>query len=68
MGMLHIGEEWYRLALCAQAACLNIGRSLAPLQLAVGISGGSQIVSDALCAGMAAGPGCITVQVAAERA
>jgi hypothetical protein len=29
----------------------------------VGISGGIQVVGHALCAGMAAGPGCITVQV-----
>jgi hypothetical protein len=59
-----IGEVWYRLAaLCALAACPNIGRSLAPLQLAVGISGGSQIAGPALRAGMLAGPGCITVQV-----
>jgi hypothetical protein len=59
-----IGEVWYRLAaLCALAACPNAGRSLAPLQLAVGISGGSQIVGHALRAGMAADPGCITVQV-----
>jgi hypothetical protein len=59
-----IGEVWYRLAaLCALAACPNIGRSMAPLQLAVGISGGSQIVGHALRAGMAADPGCVTVQV-----
>jgi hypothetical protein len=59
-----IGEVWYRLtALCALAACPNIGRSLAPLQLAVGISGGSQIVGHALRAGVLADPGCITVQV-----
>jgi hypothetical protein len=37
-----IEEVWCRLAaLCALAACPNIGRSLAPLQLAVAISGGS---------------------------
>jgi hypothetical protein len=59
-----IGEVWYRLvALCALATCPNAGRSLAPQQLTVGISGGSQIVSHALRAGMAANPGCITVQV-----
>jgi hypothetical protein len=59
-----IGEVWYRLAaLCALAACPNISRSLAPRQLAVGISGGSQIVGHALRAGTLAGPGCITVLV-----
>jgi hypothetical protein len=55
---------WHRLAaLSALAACPNAGRSLAPLQLAVGISGGSQVVGHALRAGMAADPGCITVPV-----
>jgi hypothetical protein len=59
-----IGEVWYWLgALCALAACPNARRSLAPLQLAVSISGGSQIVSHALRAGMVADRGCITVQV-----
>jgi hypothetical protein len=59
-----IGEVWYRIAaLCALAACPNAGRSLAPLQLAVGISGSSQIVGHALRTGMAADPGCITVQI-----
>jgi hypothetical protein len=59
-----IGEVWCRLAaLCALAACPNAGRSLAPLQLAVGISGSSQIVGHALRTGMAADPGCITVQI-----
>jgi hypothetical protein len=59
-----IGEVWYRLAaLRALAACPNAGRCLAPLKLAVGISGGSQIVGHALRAGMTADPGCTTVQV-----
>jgi hypothetical protein len=35
-----IGEVWCRLAgLCALSACADVGRDLAPLQLAVGISG-----------------------------
>jgi hypothetical protein len=59
-----IGEVWYRLAaLCALAACPNAGSSLAPLQVAVGVPGGSQIVGHALRAGISADPGCITVQV-----
>jgi hypothetical protein len=59
-----IGEVWCRLAaLCALAACPNAGRSLAPQQLAVGISGNSQIVGHTLRAGMATSPGCIAVQV-----
>jgi hypothetical protein len=61
---ISIGEVWHRLAvLCALVACPNAGRSLAPLHLAMGILGGSQIVGHALRAGMAAIPGCITVQV-----
>jgi hypothetical protein len=59
-----IREVWDWLSVrCALAACPIAGRSLAPLQLAVGISGGSQIVGHALRAGMAADLGCITVQV-----
>jgi hypothetical protein len=59
-----IGEFWYRLAaLCTLAACPDAGHSLAPLQVAVGVSGGSQIAGHALCAGIAADLGCVTVQV-----
>jgi hypothetical protein len=55
---------WYRLAaLCALAAYPNAGRSLAPQQLAVGISGGSQVVGHTLRAVTAVEPGCITAQV-----
>jgi hypothetical protein len=62
--LIATGEVWYQLAaLCALAACPNAGHSLAPLQLAVGISDGSQIVGHAMRAGMAADPGYITVQV-----
>jgi hypothetical protein len=58
--LIAMGEVWYRLAsLCTLAACPNAGRSLPPLQFAAGISGGSKIMH----AGMAADPGCITVQV-----
>jgi hypothetical protein len=56
------GEAWYRLAaLCALAACPVHG--LAPLQLVVGIRGGSQNVGHALRAGVAANPGCVRVDV-----
>ena len=59
-----IGEAWLRLAsLCAMAACPNAGRSLAPLQLGVGVSGGSQIIGQAIAAGITADPQCVTVQL-----
>ena len=59
-----IGQVWYRpAALCALAACPNAGSGLAPLQVAVGIRGGSQVVGHALRAGMSADPGCVTVQI-----
>jgi hypothetical protein len=59
-----IGEVWYRLAaLCALAACPEAGSSLSPLQVGVGVGGGSQIVGHALRAGIAADPGCVTLQI-----
>jgi hypothetical protein len=59
-----IGEVWYRLAgLCALATCKDVGQSLAPLQLAVGVPGGAQIVGHALAAGIAAEPDCVTLQL-----
>jgi hypothetical protein len=59
-----VGEVWYRLAaLCALAACPEASRTLSPLQVAVGVRGGSQVVGHALRAGMAAAPASVTVQV-----
>jgi hypothetical protein len=59
-----IGEVWYRLAgLCALATCKDVGQSPAPLQLAVGVPGGAQIVGHALAAGIAAELDCVTVQL-----
>jgi hypothetical protein len=59
-----VGEVRCRLAaLCAPAACPNAGRSLVPLQVAVSVPGGSQIVGHALRAGLSADPSCATVQV-----
>jgi Reverse transcriptase (RNA-dependent DNA polymerase) len=59
-----MGEVWLRLAgLCAMAACPGAGLALAPLQLGVGIAGGSQCLAHAVRAGIAADPGCVTVQV-----
>jgi hypothetical protein len=59
-----VGEVWYRLAaLCALAACPSAGSSLVPLQVAVGVPGGSQIVRHTLRAGFSAYPSCVTVQV-----
>lgn len=59
-----IGEAWMRLAgLCAMAACPDAGRTLAPLQLGVGVSGGSHIIGHAISAGIAADPECVTIQL-----
>jgi hypothetical protein len=59
-----IGKVWYRLAaLCALAACQEAGSSLSPLQVGVGVRGGSQIVVHALRAGIAADPGCVAVPI-----
>ena len=59
-----IGETWVRLAgLCAMAASPGIGPGLAPLQLGVGVRGGSQCMGHAIRAGIAADPGCVTVQL-----
>jgi hypothetical protein len=59
-----IGEVWLRLAgICAMAALPEIGQALAPLQLGVGIRGGNQCVGHAIRAGIAADPGCVTVQL-----
>ena len=52
-----IGEVFFRLAgLCAMAARPGAGRALAPLQLGVGVKGGSQIIGHALSSGIAADP------------
>jgi hypothetical protein len=59
-----IGEAWLRLAgLCAMGACPEIGPSLAPLQLGVGVKGGSQCMGHAIRAGIAADPTCVTAQL-----
>ena len=59
-----VGEVLVRLAgLCAMAACPGAGPALAPLQLGVGVKGGSQIIGHALRSGIAADPGCVTVQL-----
>ena len=52
-----VGEVWYRLAtLCALTACENAGKALAPLQMAVGVSGGLDAVVHALRAALAKDP------------
>ncbi len=44
-----VPEALYRLiSLCALSACVEVGKALAPLQLAVGIKGGAQIVPQAV--------------------
>jgi hypothetical protein len=64
-----IGEIWYRLAgHYALSTCKDVCQSLAPLQLAVGVPGGAQIVSHTLAAGIAAEPDCIKVQLDLQNA
>jgi hypothetical protein len=59
-----IGEVWVRLAsLCAMAACQDAGLALAPLQLGVGVPGGSQSVGHALRSGLSCCPGDVTLQL-----
>jgi hypothetical protein len=49
-----IGEVLYRLTgLCAMTACEELGRSLAPLQLAVGVSGGVEALAHAVRSALA---------------
>jgi hypothetical protein len=58
------GKVWHRLAgQCALAACPDLGRRLVPLQLAVGIPGGHESSATPLAAGIAAEPGCLTMQL-----
>jgi hypothetical protein len=59
-----VGEVFVRLAgLCAMATCPSAGPALAPLQLGVGVKGGSQIIGHALRSGITADPECVTVQL-----
>jgi hypothetical protein len=59
-----IGEAWLRLAgLCAMGACPGVGPALAPLQLGVGVRGGSQCMGHAIRAGIAEDPSRVTVQL-----
>jgi hypothetical protein len=59
-----IGEAWLRLAgLCAMKATPGVGPALAPLQLGVGVRGGSQCMGHSIRAGIAADPACVTVQL-----
>jgi hypothetical protein len=59
-----IGEVLVRLAnLCAMAACQDAGPALAPLQLRVGVPGGSQSVGHALRSGLSCCPGDVILQL-----
>lgn len=59
-----IGEVWARLvSMCAMAACPNIGPSLAPLQVGVGVRGGAQVLGHAIRAGVKAHPEDVTLQL-----
>jgi hypothetical protein len=64
-----IDDDWYRLAgLCALPTCKDVGQNLAPLQLAVVVPGGAQIMGHALAAGIATQPGSLTVQLDLQNA
>ena len=59
-----VGEVWQRLAsLCALAKVSAVGAALAPLQLGVGVSGGSQALGHAMRAGVHRDEGIVTIQV-----
>ena len=59
-----IGEVWARLmSMCAMAACPQIGPSLAPLQVGVGVRGGAQCLGHAIRAGVLQHPDHVTVQL-----
>jgi hypothetical protein len=59
-----MGEVWYRsTCLCALAASNVVGPSLAPLQLAVGVSWGAQICGHASQLGAVADLSCVAVQL-----
>ena len=45
------------------ASCPGAGQALAPLQLGVGVRGGSQIIGHALSSDIAADPDCVTLQL-----
>ena len=62
-----IGEVWYRLAgLCAITALEGIGRTLAPLQLCVGVPGGAEAAGLAVTAALAADPAAMVLSVDVE--
>jgi hypothetical protein len=50
-------------ALFALAACADVGAVLVPVQLAVAVFGGSQVLTHALRAGIAEDPKCATLKV-----
>ena len=58
-----VWEVWQRLAsLCALAKVSAVGAALAPLQLGVGVSGGSQALGHAMRAGVHSDEGIVTLQ------
>jgi hypothetical protein len=57
-----IGEVWLA-GLCAMAACPDTVPVLAPVQLGVGVPGGSQCVGHALRAGLFCCPNDVTLQL-----
>jgi hypothetical protein len=62
--LIAIGEVYFRLTgLCFLAACPDAGRALAPLQVSVGMSGGSRAAAHAITAGMANGADIVTMKL-----
>ena len=59
-----VGEVWLRLAsLCALAKMSPVGTALAPHQLGVGVSGGSQSLGHAMRVGLHTDEGMVSLQV-----
>ena len=64
-----IGEVWLRLVgQCAMAVSADLGKRMAPLQMGVGVSGGTQCVGHAVKAGIAAHPDQVPLQIDCKNA
>jgi len=64
-----VGEAWYRLAmLCAAIAVAETGRALAPLQLGVGVSGGTEALAHAVRTALDADPLTVVISIDAANA
>jgi hypothetical protein len=66
---LAISEAWVRITTqCGLAVCPDANASLAPLQLAVGVRGGTEAADHALRAALAADPTLVLVRIDYENA